>query len=132
MGNIKIFRLPHLNELDSFEFGACSSNSHEARTPRDAKKRDDGLVRESGTKAINNIISSLKNFFAKKGYIYEMKNNGDKFIIKTTLGTNFGAKEGEDVRIYTIEEFQNSLTGKITTTEVEIGKGKISNQLNKG
>ncbi len=130
-GNVKIFELPDLSEADSFEFDECTSTSHEARSPKDAKIRNDGLVRESGAEAADTIKYSLKNFFAKKGYVYELRKDGDKVIVKTTLGSKFGAKEGEEVDIYAVESLTNSLTGETKKTEVIVAKGQISNQLNK-
>ena len=131
VGNIKIFTLPNLEEADSFEFNECSSSSENARSASDAKLRNDGLVREAGAEAADTVKYPLKNFFAKKGYIYEMKKDGDDIIVKTTLGTRFGAKEGDKVEIYTVEDFTNSLTNETKKTTVKIGTGTISNQLNK-
>jgi len=130
VGNIKVFKLPSLDEATSIEFNECSHSSEQARSPRDAKLRNDGLVREAGNEAADTAKYPLKNFFAKKGYIYEMRKDGDDLIIKTTLGTKFGAKEGEDVEIYAVEDLTNSLTGVTKKTEVKIATGKISNQLN--
>jgi hypothetical protein len=130
VGNIKIFALPNLDEAKSIDFDECSHSSEEARSPSDAKLRNDGLVREAGNEAADTAKYPLKNFFAKKGYIYEMRKDGDDLIIKTTLGTKFGAKEGEDVEIYAVETLTNSLTGVSKDTVVKIANGKISNQLN--
>jgi len=131
VGNVKVFKLPSLDEADSFEFNDCSSKSVEARNNRDIQTRDDSLVRAAGAEAVDTVIYPLKNFFAKKGYIYEMRKDGDKIIVKTTLGTKYGAKEGDEVNIYEIEDLTNSLTGETKQTETIIAKGTISNQLNK-
>jgi TolB-like protein len=131
MGNIKIFMLPTLEEAETFEFNECSSTSEEARSAYQAKKRNDGLVRKSASEAADTIKYPLKNFFAKKGYIFEMMKDDDNIIVKTTLGKQFGAIEGEEVDIYSIETFENSLTGESKKTEVKIATGTISNQLNK-
>jgi hypothetical protein len=95
----------------------------------DFQKRNDSLVRDAGLRSAQNIQNSLKNFFSKKGYIYEMKNDGDKIIIKTMLGSNYGAKEGEDVVIYSIKDSINTLTNKTIKTDIKIAKGVISNQI---
>ncbi len=128
-GNLKVLTLPRLDEVKSIQFNGCSSNSHEARTPRDAKISDNSLVRRAGANALNSAIYPLKNFFAKKGYIYEMRKDGDDMIVKTNLGIQNGAKEGENVIIYAIEENYNLLEDRTKKAEIQIGEGTISNQI---
>jgi len=128
-GNIKIFSLPTLNEADSFDFHKCSGKSTEVRSSRDVVRRNDGLVRESGVRSAYSVSYPLKNFFAKKGYIYEMKSDDGDKIVKVNLGTNHGAVEGEDIDIYSIEDSYNSLTEETKKETVKIGVGQISNQL---
>jgi TolB-like protein len=130
VGNIKIFALPSLKEASSIPFNECSSKSEDARSASEAKLKNNGLVRAAGNEAADTVKYPLKNFFAKKGYISEMRKDGDDLIVNTTLGTKFGAKEGEEVKIYAIEDLTNSLTGVTKKTEVQIGTGKISNQIN--
>lgn len=128
-GNIKIFSLPDLNQAESIAFDECSSTSHEARSPRDAKTRNDGLVRRSGEEAADTAQYPLKNFFAKKGYIFEMRKDGEDKIVKTTLGVKSGAKQGESVDIYAIENVFNPLTEQTSKETVKIGSGTISDKI---
>jgi hypothetical protein len=130
IGNIKIFSLPDLSEAKSIEFNECSSDSQEARSPKDARLKNDGLVRSAGEEAADTAKYDLKNFFVKKGYIYEMKKDDDKVIVKTTLGSKFGAKEGEEVYLYAVEDLYNSLTDSTKKIETKIGKGVVSDQVN--
>jgi TolB-like protein len=129
-GNAKIFKLPSLEEATSIPFQECSNSSEEARSALSARKRNDGLLREAGAQAADTMSYPLKNFFAKKGYIYELRKDGDDIIVKTTLGTKFGAKEGDEINIYAIEDLTNPLTNETKKTEVKIAQGTISNQLN--
>jgi uncharacterized protein YceK len=128
-GNIKILTLPELGEVKSIGFDGCSSTSEEARSPRDAKRSNSSLVRDSGVNALSSTVYPLKNFFAKKGYIYEMKQDGSDLIVKTNLGTRYGAREGESVIIYAIEDHYNMLSNESKPSEIVIGEGKISNQI---
>jgi DNA-binding transcriptional ArsR family regulator len=128
-GNLKILELPNLKESNSISFEGCNSMQTDVRGSWDFQKRNDSLVRDAGLRSAQNIQNSLKNFFSKKGYIYEMKNDGDKIIIKTMLGSNYGAKEGEDVVIYSIKDSINTLTNKTIKTDIKIAKGVISNQI---
>ena len=50
-------------------------------------------------------------------------------ILKTTLGRKRGAKKGESVKIYSLIDDTNSLTGTTTTEAINIGEGTISNQI---
>ncbi len=128
-GVLKVFSLPSLDETQSKSFNECSSFSEEARSPSDAKPSNGSLERKAGTEAMNTASYSLKNFFTSKGYIFEMRKNSDGSVIKTALGSKSGAKEGEDVEIYSVEDVNNPLTGETTTTDVLIGKGTISNKV---
>jgi len=128
-GTLKVFALPDLNEVKSKSFDECSSYSEEARSPSDAKPSNGSLERKSGSKAMNSASYDLKNLFTPKGYIFEMRKNGDDYIIKTALGSKVGVKKGEKVEIYTIEDVNNPLTGATTQTDVLIGKGEVSDKV---
>ncbi|HHB94087.1 MAG TPA: hypothetical protein ENK88_02990, partial [Campylobacterales bacterium] len=129
-GTLKVFALPDLNEVKSKSFDECSSSSEEARSPSDAKPSNGSLERKAGTEAMHAASFELKNLFTPKGYIFEMrKKDEDTTIIKTALGSKVGAKKGEEVEIYTIEDVSNPLTGETTQTDVLIGKGEISNKV---
>jgi hypothetical protein len=129
VGNIKIFSLPSLEQEESFEYDECARKSTQVRSSRDVVKRDDGLVRKAAMESADTISYPLKNFFSKKGYIYEKKIDGSDMIIKTTLGSKTGAKDGADVVIYAVENSKNILTGKTSKEVVKIGEGIISNQI---
>ena len=128
-GHLKVFQLPELNALESFPFNECSSISTEVRSSRDVVYRNDGLVREAAAECADTISYKLKNFFAAKGYIYEKRVKDDDIILKTSLGTQAGAKKGKDVDIYTVIDDNNGLTGEKYKEEIKIGTGTISNQI---
>jgi hypothetical protein len=128
-GNIKIFELPILKEIKSYEFNDCIQSHTDVRSPRDARKKDYALVRQAGNLGADTISYELKNFFSKKGYIYEMRQKDDDIIIKTTLGLDDNIKENQEVEIYTIEEVENILTKTKSKDIIKIGKGKVSNQI---
>lgn len=130
-GVIHIFSLPGMNEEQSISFNNCATNSEDVAngnaTPR---RRDYGLVRQAGQEGIIDASYKLKNFFAKKGYIYEVRQNRDsELILKTTLGKRQGAEEGVQVEIFTIKESFNPLTEQKELEEFKIGSGVISNQI---
>jgi len=128
-GNIKVFQLPSLREAFSNPFNECSNTSTEVRSSRDVARENNGLVREAGLKAADSATYPLRNFFAVKGYIYELRKKDNTMILKTTLGRKRGAKKGESVKIYSLIDDTNSLTGTTTTEAINIGEGTISNQI---
>ena len=128
-GNIKVFKLPSLSEAFSKAFDECARTSTEVRSSRDVVRENNSLVREAGLEAADTATYPLKNFFAAKGYIYELRRKGDDIILKTTLGATRGAKKGKSVKIYSMMKNTNSLTGTTTTEAIKIGEGTISNQI---
>jgi hypothetical protein len=79
--------------------------------------------------ATKNSIYSIKNnlyrFFAKRGYIFEVREKDNKFLLHTTLGSDFGAKKGASVDIFRIKKVKIPFTDNYKTTIVKIGSGKI-------
>lgn len=137
-GYVKIYQLPSLHVVGTFDFEDNKARSEEAptsflgfgRTDTSHKAtRDDGMVREAGADAANTLRLPLKNFFAKRGYVFEKRSDGDDVIVKVTLGAKNGAKEGETVYFYTQEESLNPLTGESYIETIKIGEGTISDQV---
>jgi len=129
VGNIKVFALPDLQEEASFEYDECSNRSTEVRSAYNVKSRDDSLVRKAALESADTVAYDLKNFFSKKGYIYEARVDGSSKIFKTTLGSSNGAKEGQEVIIYAVEDNTNILTSITNKEIVQIGTGIISNHI---
>lgn len=128
-GNVKIFSLPEFNEVKSIVLDECSSYSEEVRSPRDAKSKNNSLLREAGEETIAKASYPLKSFFAKKGYIYASKIKDDEIIVETSLGLDSGAKPDEEVEVWSIEKYVNPLSKVSTKIEVKVANGTISNQI---
>jgi hypothetical protein len=129
--NIKLLSLPTLKEKASYSIDDCAHESTEVRTSLFAKKRDDSLVREAAIDAVVGMKNDIKNFFSQKGYIFDAKKNKDDLIIKTTLGSDSGAIEGNEVVIYTKREYINQVSKKKEVIELKIAKGVISDKITK-
>ena len=128
-GNIKVLSLPDLKVVKTIPIEACAHDSEDARYPSQAKKYDASLVRKAAVEAADDATYPLKNFFAPKGYIQEIRRNGDDLIAQVTIGKKDGLKTGQDVNIYTVKIFTNKLTGQKEKEEVKIGEGTVSNQI---
>ncbi|WP_456480661.1 hypothetical protein [Nautilia sp.] len=117
--NVKILKLPSLqNEYDR-NFRKCAYFSDNVSY----SKFYPNLVTESLKKTVKEAFESLKKFFAPKGYIYEVRKNGDDLIAKITLGKNQGMYEGLKLKIYRLRK--DPVTGDIE--KYSIGEGKVSN-----
>ncbi|MEF3191868.1 MAG: hypothetical protein K6347_04885, partial [Campylobacterales bacterium] len=90
-----------------------------------------GLITGAASDAVESARFDLKNFFSRKGYVLEKRTSpdGKHFIFLVSFGTSDGAKEGEEVVIYTLEESASKLGGPTTVEEVPIGKAKIADIL---
>lgn len=117
--HIDVLALPDLNNALSENFQACSSFSDTVSY----KRFYPNLIIKSSSKAAEYAYSSLKRFFAPKGYIYEVKTDGDDLIAKITLGKNQGMYEGLKLNIYRLQK--DPVTGEIE--KYKIGEGTVSN-----
>jgi hypothetical protein len=127
-GVIKIITLPSLSMEKSVGFNRCVTSVENNANRYDYAKRNDDMMIQAGENGIKQASYELRNFFSKKGYIYESKIKNDDIIIKTSLSLEFGAKEGEDVEIFTIKQETNILTGKTNKVHIKIGTGTISDK----
>ncbi|WP_457562903.1 hypothetical protein [Caminibacter pacificus] len=119
---IEIIKIPQNYIAKTFYINDCAYDS--SRYYQNKKR---ALLYEALKGAISNIQTELKNFFAKKGYIIEIRKKDDVYIIKTTLGAIDGIKEGDEVDVYTIKESINPLTNKPFKEIVKIASGEVSN-----
>ncbi|MES2677046.1 MAG: hypothetical protein V4612_01855 [Pseudomonadota bacterium] len=143
-GNIKVYELPSMQVVANLEFAGKKSKSEEVKTNNNVSiggliefggqkaeglNRDDGLVRNAGREAIDNVSFDIKNFFAKKGFILEKRVLKNKAIFKVSVGSADGVKMGDKFEVIGKYEIENSLTGK---TEVErriIVSGEVSDKI---
>jgi len=129
-GNIKIYAIPSLSIVRTFEIDGTSKMSENAKSKTSAKTEDDYLVKEASRNALNNISIDLKNYFAKKGYILEKKVLKGQTIFKISLGTKDGMKQGQKLIIYSKKEERNSITGEVEIIESKITKAVVADIIN--
>ncbi len=127
-GIVQILALPNLNIEKTVPFHECASREVDTRNASNPILRDDGLVREAGDESAEASSFEVLNFFAKRGYIFEMRTNSSDSIINTTISAVDGVKEGDEVEIFATETFTNPLTNKSSTEDIKIGNGVVTNQ----
>lgn len=143
-GNIKVYELPSMSVVANFEFNGKKSRSENVKTNNNLQiggliefggqkaeglNRDDGLVRNAGKDAIDDVSFDIKNFFAKKGYILEKRVLKNKAIFKISVGSADGIKTGDKFEVIGKYQIDNALTGK---TEIErriIASGEVSDKI---
>ena len=124
-GTINLFKLPSMQIQEVFPFEECAYDGESISRPD--KNRDyTQLLAQTSSDIIDSIMPKLTKRLKPRGYIYAMRINGDKKIIKTTLNRTLGAIEGRKVEILKIEKEKN-LRGEEDTIEIPIGRGTISN-----
>jgi hypothetical protein len=128
-GHLKVFKIPSLKEELSVPFDKCTYTQKDVEYRRIVKVNNNSMVRQVGRLAIKEASFEIKNFFAKKGYIYEARKKDNKIIVNTTLGSSRGALKGMQVNIFSIKKTKNALTNIKYTTSTKIGTGTISNQI---
>ncbi len=143
-GNIKIYELPSMNVVANFEFAGKKSKSEEVKTDNNLSiggviefggqkaeglSRDDGLVRNAGREAIDNVSFDIKNFFAKQGFILEKRALKNKIIFKISVGSTDGIKVGDKFQVTAQYEIENALTGKNEIERRIIASGQVSDKI---
>jgi len=119
---MKIIKIPQNYIVKTLYLNGCAYD-----TSRNLVNLSRMLLEKALIEAVDSIKTDIKNIFAKKGYIIEIRKKDDTTIIKTTLGKKDGLKEGDEVAIYTIKESPNPLTGKPYKEIIKIGNAEVSN-----
>jgi hypothetical protein len=116
-GNIIVYTTKKNKKIKSIPFNHCKEYEKIVSTKYEVES-DDSFIQSMTMQAISNISYHLKNLFAKKGYIFDAKINADKdLILKTTLGKQYGGKEGLSIDIYK----KNKVFHKLSTSKIAHG-----------
>lgn len=129
-GNIKIYEIPSLGIVRTFEIDGKSNMSENAKSKTSAKTEDAYLIKEASRDGLKHIKIDLKNFFAKKGYILEKRVLSNHTIFKISLGSKDGMKQGTKLVLYSKKAEENSITGSQEIIERKIAEAKIADIIN--
>jgi len=124
-GEMEIIKIPENNIAATLSLNSCARSDTRYRL-RDFRE----LLYSAVKHAVYSKRNFLYNFFAKKGYVYEVRKKDDETILHTTLGANDGAKEGLRVNIYTVKLIKMPFSDSVKKESVKIGEGEISNVVN--
>jgi hypothetical protein len=144
-GNIKIYELPSMKVIENISFSGRKTKTEQVKTDNNISiggiiefggqkaeglNRDDGLVRNAGIDAIDNISFAIKNFFAKKGFVLAKRVLKDKAIFQISVGSSSGVKAGDKFEVIGKYENFNVLTGKTEIERRVIASGKVADHIN--
>ncbi len=139
-GNVKIYELPSLNVIETIQFSGSATEVEDVKSEgisigkfslnskSQAKNFDANLAKVALKKALARSSASIKNVFAKTGYIMEKRVLGDKSIFLISLGTNDGIRQETKVKIIQKYEELNVLTGKTEILQKQISTGKVADR----
>jgi len=142
-GNIKIYELPSLAVIETIELNGKAVRSENVQqdggislggiqiggSQERGIQRDDGLVRQAGADAIDEAEASIRNAFAKRGFILEKRVLEGKSIFKINLGSEDGLKHGDKFDVIGQYEVENSISGKSEIERRVIASGVISDKI---
>lgn len=128
-GIIKVYELPSMKVVNTFQISDNKGRSEETRGSGNFVDHDDDLVRGAGRDAVESIKTELQNEFAQKAYVIEKKVKESTAVYKISIGTENGAKSGDKCEIFTMTENLNQLTGKSDVEKHKVCDGVISNQI---
>ncbi len=141
-GNLKIYKLPSLEVVESIPFKGIKRRSENAtssgflftrKSNTQITKSDNNLVRQAGANAIKSQAHNLKNIFSdlRKAYIIDKKTYKKKTIFQINLGSKDNIKAGQKVKIIGKKEVKNPLTNEIVLEETILTQAVITNLITK-
>ena len=142
-GSLKVHALPSLSMVDTITIKDTETQIHDLTGTRYSRyysnkscpsfdsTQVNSLASSAALDAINSSKNDLKNNFSPRGYVTEYRAKEDKHIIKITIGSSAGVKEGQDVEIMQTFKNEDQLTGRSSTEERVLVEGDVSNQVGK-
>ncbi len=139
-GSARIYEIPSMNVVQSFEFSGSAYRAENAQkqggflgigsTVQNGENFDAGLVRKAAKNSISNLDLPLKNSLSQDGYIIEKRSYKDKVVFKINLGSNDKIKTGDKFEIIGKFEIINPVTEKSEIEERILATGEVSNIVN--
>ncbi len=128
-GQIKIYELPSMRIDKIIPFSDNKRRSEDSKFLGKRAYVDNGLMSNAAEDAIHAARIELKNFFAPKGYLIEARRDGSDTIIKISLGSQDGIKEGDELEVLTRKRTTNLLTEEESVELHRVAVAKVSNQI---
>jgi len=128
-GQIKIYELPSMKIKKTVPFSATKTRAEDSNYGNRGLKSDPALVSKAAVAGIHKAKYEIKNFLTPKGYLIGARSLDSDRIIRLSLGSNNGIKEGDKIEIFTKTIVVNQLTDKEMVEERKIGFATVSDQI---
>ncbi|SOB77109.1 hypothetical protein SAMN04488490_2873 [Marinobacter sp. LV10R510-11A] len=100
--SVNVYTVPELTRVKSFRGQGSESSSEETRNSN-CPANGGNLVRAAAKDSVYEVQEELKAFFSPTGYVLEgYKTSEGKFVLKTSLTSDLGAKAGGNVRLINV------------------------------
>lgn len=100
--SIDVYTVPELTRVKSFRSQGSASSSEETRNSN-CPANGGNLVRAAAKDSVYEVQEELKAFFSPTGYVLEgYETSEGKFVLKTSLTSELGAKAGGNVRLINV------------------------------
>lgn len=78
-----------------------------------------GGIKKGMMDALPDLEKEFSEYFAVKGYITQVKANGDDRIAQINIGRDFKVEENQIFKVYSFEENEDPMTGKTSCDVIE-------------
>jgi hypothetical protein len=77
-----------------------------------------GAIKSSIQKSLNDVKSKLSEYFSIKGYITQIRKDGDQLIAQVNIGNKYNVVENQKFAVYSFEENTDPMTNKTTCDKI--------------
>ncbi len=129
-GTLQIYAIPELQMARNITFSGSDSNSEESYNCSDSMSKYMALIRSAGESGLRSGRVALQNHFAPKGYVVDMRTNGDNaYLVRVMLGSDRGLKKGSKIEFFASKESYNPLTQQSSREDQKIAVGLVTDQI---
>ena len=127
-GDFTIYKIPSLQQIEA----VLLQNSRSIKKQQNAPCNNNAIKQRALDNAINSSISKssakkIKNLFAAKGYVSDLRRKKNNYIVKITLGSSHGVKQEAKIGIYRKKVVIDKLSQEEKNQYQPIAKAIISN-----
>lgn len=132
--HIRVYRLPEMSQMGTFEFDGRSSSETETNNSKCpiSEGQVDSLLKNASSVAVREHQYKLLNTLVPPFFVLERRQKPgqkDEALFRTTLSNSKGAKAGAKVNFFRRELKQNPLTNEQTVEEILITEGTITKDI---
>jgi hypothetical protein len=130
-GSARSFTLPKLKLRNQVELKGIATLSRDTRNSSChlSTLETYGLVNEAAQVAVTSYRVAIQNAFAPKAFVKSYRIFEDEHYIEVSIGTDREVDNGDEISFIRLIEVTDDLTGEVTTDELPLGVGEVTNIL---